>query len=131
MSQLAQIIAMYVESRLMLIPNDGMQRFEPVLQYMREHLSENVTVPELAKLVHLTTSHFIDSFKKCFSATPLRYFNNMRVEKAANLLTNTDMSIENIAKSIGIQDRLYFSSFFKRYIGSAPAEYRKMIAKLQ
>ena len=55
----------------------------------------------------------------------MRYLNHLRIEKAQELLTVTDLQIQEIAALVGYSDGLYFSRIFKKATGMAPLIYRK------
>ncbi len=96
----------------------------PVIEHMKEHINDNVNISELAQLVHLHPNYFIRLFKQYFGASPLKYFNTMKIDMAKNLLQNGNFSIENVAKRIGFNDIYSFSKFFKLNVGISPGRFR-------
>ena len=61
--------------------------------------------------------------------SPIAYLNNYRMSVAADRLADTPDTISEISYSVGIQDPLYFSKFFKKTYGMAPKEYRFIYQK--
>jgi AraC-like DNA-binding protein len=88
------------------------------------HSFSNLKLDELAKLCNLSLSSFKREFKKEFNDSPTNYINNKRLEKAKELLSITDLPINEVGYEIGFDDPLYFSKFFKNKIGISPSAYR-------
>lgn len=101
--------------------------FQGVLKYIEKNLASKLTVEELADVMHLHPNYFIRYFKSFFGVSPIRFINNMRMDKAKQLLSEGEMSVSQIAKFVGIDDIFYFSKQFKKYNGYAPTEYRHKI----
>lgn len=83
---------------------------------------------ELSKL-GVSQNHLIQLFHKKYKITPVKYLNQLRIEKALHLLATTDKSIMNIALLCGFQSLSNFYDSFKRQVGITPKEYRKSIKK--
>lgn len=98
--------------------------FKPVLRYMSENISKAVRTEELASLIYMQPTYFISRFRKCFSMPPLAYFNRMKIYKAMGLLAGTELSVEEIAKEVGIFDTSYFARMFKKHCHLTPSQYR-------
>ncbi len=94
-------------------------------QAMHSSYSKNVSVPEYASMCNLSESRFSHLFKINTGVSPVRYILNIRIEKACDLLENTDLSIASIAELTGMQSQHYLSRIFKKYIGMSPSDYRK------
>ena len=88
------------------------------------HLFSNLSVEDLAKLSNLSLSSFKRQFKKEFNDTPNNYITTKRLDKAKELLSITDMPINEIAYDIGYNDPLYFTRTFKKKNGISPTAYR-------
>ncbi|WP_299763830.1 AraC family transcriptional regulator [uncultured Dokdonia sp.] len=88
------------------------------------HLFSNLSVEDLAKLSNLSLSSFKRQFKKEFNDSPNNYITTKRLDKAKELLSITDMPINEIAYDIGYNDPLYFTRTFKKKIGISPTAYR-------
>jgi len=100
-------------------------RLEPALHFMRQHLSERVTVSDLAERVHLSRSRFADVFTKTLGQTPLRYLAQLRLATAARLLNSSDQEIREVGQQCGYPDPFHFSRTFKAEYGMSPTEYRE------
>ena len=97
--------------------------------YMEEHISEQVRVEDLSAIVYMEPTYFIRKFKKEFGQPPLTYFIGMKMNRAMQYLSTTDLSIEEISRLIGINDVAYFSRLFKKSCNISPSEYRKTFKK--
>lgn len=101
-------------------------RFLPVLDYMRLHMQEPITIEELAALVSMKPTYFIRRFKQNYAISPMVYLKSLRIHKAMELMLNTEANIEDISKMVGIEDPAYFSRWFKKSCGLSPMEYKKL-----
>lgn len=105
------------------------ERLDPATNYMKNNLDKNITIEDLASLSFMQPTYFIRRFKKVYNLSPMSYFKTLKINKAMELLLTTDEDIENIAKSLGIEDASYFSRWFKKSCGIPPAECRKSFSK--
>jgi len=95
------------------------------IAFINEHYQEKITVQELAEELNLSASHFFSIFKKAMGVSPIAYLNHYRLSRAAELLVGTDITISEIANSVGITDAVYFDKLFKRTFQVSPTAYRK------
>ncbi|MBP1905143.1 AraC-like DNA-binding protein [Paenibacillus turicensis] len=98
---------------------------EPLLQYIRDHLDQDLTIQELATQVCLHPNYFIRMFKEQMGVPPIQYITRVKMERAKELLMQTEGSISEVACQVGFQDYFHFSKQFKKLVGMAPTEYRK------
>ena len=80
---------------------------------------------DIAKISGITDSHFRRVFKKVYGIAPSKYINTLRLNKSKALLTDTDISIEEISYQCGFNNYSYFVRAFKTSFGCTPSEYRK------
>lgn len=98
------------------------------LRYIHLHYSQPISVADLAAHVSLSESRFSNVFREVTGLPPLKYVTQFRLQKAKELMANTSLSIRQITASVGIEDQLYFSKLFKKYMGQTPTAYRQSIA---
>jgi AraC-like DNA-binding protein len=103
----------------------GLARFSPVLDYLREHLHQPITVAQLAECVDLNPTYFCNLFSRYMGVSPIQYINKRRIEEAQKLLLSGHDTLFQIAQKVGFSDEYYFSRVFKKIVGLAPAHYRK------
>jgi AraC-like DNA-binding protein len=85
---------------------------------------EPLDVPTLARAAHLSPAHFSREFRRAFGETPHQYLLTRRLERAAELLRNTDRSIAEICFTVGLSSVGSFTTSFGRTYGLTPTEYR-------
>lgn len=93
--------------------------------YIDENYQNSLTLEEVAGYVYLSPYYFSHMFKKEVGMTFVEYLTEKRIKKSQQLLMTTNMSISNIAKSVGYTDANYFSKVFKNITGITPGECRK------
>ena len=81
-------------------------------------------VPALAKVAHLSPAHFSREFHREFGETPHQYLLTRRLERAAELLRNTDRSVMEICLAVGLRSVGSFTTSFSRIFGLSPTTYR-------
>jgi AraC family transcriptional regulator of arabinose operon len=97
---------------------------EQAQEYLRQHVTERVSVDELAALARLSPSHFAARFKQETGSTPLRYQTQLRMARARELLDTTDLPVGLVADRVGYVDPFYFSRQFRAVHGLTPVAYR-------
>jgi len=81
-------------------------------------------VPALARAAHLSPAHFSREFRRAFGETPHQYLLTRRLERAAELLRNTDRGIMEICLAVGLRSVGSFTTSFGRAFGLSPTAYR-------
>lgn len=96
-----------------------------VITYINTNYNKNITLGDLAKISGYSKSRFSHLFSEITGTTPVKYQNEIRLRTAAQMLTDTENTISDIAYACGFSDALYFSRIFKRIYGVSATEYRK------
>jgi transcriptional regulator GlxA family with amidase domain len=91
---------------------------------MDRAFSQPLDVPSLARLAHVSPAHFSRQFRATFGETPHRYLQRRRVERAMELLRETDASVTEICFSVGFNSLGTFSRTFCAIVGEPPSAYR-------
>ena len=106
--------------------------FEPDLELMKKakaileaDYNKQVDLRQISKQLGVSTNHLIKVFKRHNSLTPTQYIVKIRIDKASELLNQTDISILEIAYMTGFKSLSNFYKCFKQQIGYTPYEYRK------
>ncbi|TCT15424.1 AraC-like DNA-binding protein [Natranaerovirga pectinivora] len=94
------------------------------LNYIHNHLGEDITLDEVANEVCLSKCYFCSQFKKETKMTFSNYLTHIRIERSKFLLKHSDKSILDIAISLGFSSQSYFSSQFKKHTNMSPKKYR-------
>lgn len=98
---------------------------EKVVTYIKEHISEALTVEELAKQVYLSPDYLTRSFKKKYNLTLNNYITEQRMFLAKELLIKNEMSISMISAKVGYGNYSYFTKVFKKIYGMTPREFQQ------
>lgn len=116
-----------------LLTGGGQKRartaLDPIFRVM-ETLRERYAEPEidfegLADEIGMSYDNFRRKFKQQTGVPPLQFFLSVKVEKAKELLSYTDLEVKDIAVSLGFPDPYYFSRFFRERTGLAPVQFRR------
>lgn len=94
-------------------------------RYIYSRYNEIVKIDTVAKNLHISRKYLCRTFNAKYNMSPQRYLINRRLQVAASMLINTDISIYELAQAVGYNDYTQLSRLFKRYYGCSPTEYRK------
>lgn len=95
------------------------------ISYIQSHYFDDVKIDKLAKHVGVHTNYLQRIFKENMNETIVDYLTKIRIEKAKELLSSTDIAIIDICLYVGINSRQYFTYLFKKHLGMTPRQYRK------
>jgi AraC-like DNA-binding protein len=95
-----------------------------VREYVEMHLSENTDLATLAAVAGLSMHHFARQFKQSAGVTPHHYLTKKRVERAQEMLAQTDLSLAEIAYASGFSDQSHLARHFRYMVGTTPREFR-------
>lgn len=101
------------------------KRLETSASYIHSHYTQQLTVPELAQMEHLSESRYRELFRLAFGTPPGDYIIGLRMARACELLQSTDLSVAQIGEICGYSDVLYFSRLFHKKQKVAPLAYRR------
>lgn len=96
-----------------------------VIKYIDANIYDRIDINELARLTRWSDQHFIRVFTQFMGDTPYQYILKKKMEKAKVLITNTEVSLKDIAFDLGYKSYGNFCKLFKREVGNNPDEYRK------
>ena len=92
--------------------------------FIDSNYAQTLSIAEIARAAHLSSSHFARQFRGAFGETPHQYLSSRRLERAASLLRNTDYSVAHICMSVGFASVGSFTSAFGRAYRLTPTRYR-------
>jgi AraC-like DNA-binding protein len=93
-------------------------------RFIRENYTRKVSLQEIAAAAGLSAPYFSTIFKEEMGENLSGYLNRLRVDKAAGMLTETNLALSEIASFCGFEDQSWFSKIFKNYTGMSPGKYR-------
>jgi AraC-like DNA-binding protein len=112
-------LAIEDRNRRMLRARDAMDRA----------FAQRLDVPALARVAHVSPAHFSRQFRATFGETPHRYLQRRRVERAMELLRETDRPVTEICFDVGFNSLGTFSRTFRAVVGEPPSGYRARFAR--
>ena len=99
-------------------------RLHEARDFMEAHLNQPLTVPEIAQQAFLSTHHFLRMFKLVFHETPHQYLTRRRIERARQLLLQSEVSVTQICFLLGFESLGSFSTLFRARVGLSPEQFR-------
>ena len=106
----------------------SIERADPIemaMDYVRRHYMEPITLPDVAEMTHLSPNYFSTLFRKRTNMRFMEYVLKVRLEKASDMLANTDMYVYEIANACGYEDVRYFVRVYQKAYGITPANFRR------
>lgn len=110
------------ESYLPICTNESLKK---VISYIRLNYQSEITISEMAKQTEIGERYLRKLFAQHLNLSPLDYLNQIRINKAIELLRNTEMSIKEICFACGFRSPQYFSRVFKQQMGIPPRDVTK------
>lgn len=95
-----------------------------VLEYINEHLSQDIKLADLAAILGMSQFHFSHLFKQSLGTAPYQYLLQQRVERAKQLLKQSDALVVDIALQCGFNSHSHLSKQFRQVVGMTPTAYR-------
>ncbi len=105
---------------------DSDMRVDMIKQYISDNKNILLTCKDVAEQCHFNVKYINRVFKNKTGETLLEYIHKVKIRDAEQLLDNEKLSLEKISRQLGFANEFYFNSFFKRYTGIAPGQYRKL-----
>jgi AraC family transcriptional regulator len=99
-------------------------KLHKVLAFIEEHIAEPVGVRHLAESVHTSPFHFARMFKMAVGRPPHLYITLLRMEHAKDLLSNSGLTLVEIAAAVGYQTQAHFTGVFHKHVGVTPRTFR-------
>lgn len=99
--------------------------FPNLLKYVDENYTQELYLKELAGRFYINFTYCSELFKKVTGKTFSEYLTQLRMKKAAELLTSGLMSVEEACNKVGYRDYYYFNKVFKKSFGTTPSKYKK------
>ncbi|OME87951.1 DNA-binding response regulator [Paenibacillus sp. FSL A5-0031] len=123
--ELDQQIAQLVLEMKRMRQSGSMKPIEQAKAWIIANLQEDLTIKRIAEQVYMNPSYFCRHFKTQTGETILDYITGLRMEKARELLIDSQLKLYDISVQVGYQDVKYFSKLFKQWSGETPSKYRE------
>ena len=117
-----------IEAPLDSLPDRNLARsLAETRRYMEEHLDEPLTIPALSRRACLSATTFKGGFRRLYGMPVHTWLQQRRMERAAELLHTSGLSLETVAQAVGYSSVSQFAATFRRYYGVTPGKYRKNV----
>jgi AraC family transcriptional regulator len=100
-------------------------RLKRAIDFVEARLSGPVSLADLAAATGLTRMHFAAQFRAATGLRPHEYLLRRRIERSQELLLRRDISVVDVALSVGFQTQSHFTTVFKRFVGQPPLAWRQ------
>ena len=107
------------------LPPDQLAVVHAVHDQLLRHMEQRITIEALSRQHHINPTTLKTAFKAVYGTSIAAHIKQHRMEQAAGLLRQTDMSIAGIARAVGYDSQSKLTAAFKSYFGTVPKEYRK------
>lgn len=97
------------------------------IDFIKSNQDFNFSLTDICKEVNFSLYHFIRIFKAQTGQTPYEYIINLKINKAKHLLLDKNLSVTEISFMSGFSSNSHFATIFKKKVGVAPTQYRKMV----
>lgn len=135
-SKTAEAISLIVErykmqpsKKAVKLSGTDRQHLENLTAYINDHYAFELPLDRLARIACMGTTKLKSSFKQYHNCTITEYIRQRRMSQAEHLLSSTDLSIGQVAQTVGYHKASRFSEVFRKNTGILPMEYRKMTRK--
>ncbi|OGX86649.1 hypothetical protein BEN47_12595 [Hymenobacter lapidarius] len=102
-------------------------RFAAVVDYIKQHLAENLSIDKLSALACMSKATFFRVFKREFGITPVEFIIRERLGEAKRLLRHPLASVAEVCLRAGFNNLSYFQALFKKHEGMTPGAYKKQV----
>lgn len=112
------------------LPAEVENEFEDIMDgninWLKSHYNMNVTLREMARKSYMCETYFSEQFKMRTEKNFNEYLNDLRINKALELLRKPGLKVSEIGELVGYNNSSYFIKIFRKKIGMTPSDYRKM-----
>jgi transcriptional regulator, araC family len=131
---LLQVLLVYISRKqnLSVISDSSFQLSKECAlakRYIDSNYSQNITLDSLAEITHINKFYLAHSFTECVGQSPINYLTDRRLEACKGLLVSSNLSVAQVATSVGFSSQSYFSQIFRKKTGMTPRQYRSRYAR--
>lgn len=98
---------------------------EKAIIHIENNYREPIKIDELCRICHLGRSSLFEAFKRRTGVSPINYKHNVMIQHALDMLSHTDMTVDEISEAVGFSSSNYFRTVFYELTGKTPKEVRK------
>ncbi|MEI2399729.1 response regulator transcription factor [Paenibacillus phytohabitans] len=131
LDQLMEWLEQFLKDKILMLRSMWKQNVRKEVaeakRYVMNHIGEKVGMDEMARRLGLNPTHFSRLFKIETGLTYIEFVTKLKMERAQELLNQTNITIVDIAEQLGYDNVSYFIKLFRNFSGMTPVEYRKLI----
>jgi two-component system, response regulator YesN len=98
------------------------------IDYIKTHYYKDIAVKDVAAMMNIDENYLTKLFKKKTGTNMIHYVQKLRIDHAKAFLTQTDLTVSEVAERVGFFNDNYFCKIFKRYAGESPGAYKRRAA---
>lgn len=121
---MAEMLGKYIILENLVHPKEN-ENLERIKNFVQENLDKRLTAQLISRGVHISKSSLYNLIHANYGYTVSEYINDVKIEKAKELLMKTDMPVEDISEKLAFSSPAYFGKVFKRSVGISPLKFRK------
>lgn len=123
-------VLIFLQKEALAIPSAAEKVCEQTVAYIQRYYNRQLKITDIAQDLHYHEDYLTRCMQKTMGVGPLQYLNEVRLQKAKQLLAATTEKVKTISQQVGIQDEMYFSRLFRKQEGISPQEYRRMMQRI-
>lgn len=104
--------------------NSGVAQISAALDYVRLEYVHLIRVEELAKVCHMSETHFRRVFEACMNMSPVDYINLVRIQNACDIMKRSNDSMDIVAQKVGFTTTSTFNRNFKKFLNTSPYQWK-------
>ncbi len=125
-SSLYRICASALRTKYKSYSKSSQKTTDAIKYILEKYTFPSLSISEISKEIGISETHLRRLVKSKINMSPVQYISYLRIEKAKNLLLDSNCMIQEIAELCGFSDQYYFSREFKSAVGISPTEYKKL-----
>ncbi len=111
------------------VANDDSLPLQRARMFIDEHFYLPVNLEQISRAANFSRYHFIRLFRQAFHQTPHQYLTHKRIEKAKQLLAESDLTVTDVCLAVGFESLGSFSTLFRKAVGQSPTVYRARMSE--
>ena len=116
----------YIRERQALIEQAGQSPVRKAREYIHRHYADNISLDNVAREAGISANYLSRVFKEITGMGFNEYLTAVRLDESKKLLSDTNLSVHEVAAQVGYTDEKYYSKLFKKAFGIKPTEYRRL-----
>jgi len=127
-SRAERLVEKFLEDIFALADKKHLSLVQNARRYIMENYYKPLTIEDVAQQLFVSPSHLSRLFREQLDCTVNDYLTRVRIEKAVEIISKPEYSIEQVARAVGFQSQSYFAKVFRKYLGVTPLVYRNSLS---